>query len=128
MSDVTFTLSGTDYEYMLAQDDNGQKRWSVQQLFRPPPSLLENKIDLVILASPAMRDSDNNIIDTRDIATVIDELRTLIDGNTITLVGYDDETYYVTFDPNATKINPILDISGRITEYEITLSCWDLYQ
>ena len=126
--DVKFTYSGTSYEYMLAVDTKGQKRWAVQQLFKQPPSLLENKIDMVISAAATMRDLDDVSVDDRDIATIIAELRVLTDGDTITLVGYDAQTYYVTFDQNATNSRAITDDSGRITEYEIDISCWDLYQ
>ena len=127
-TDVKFTYSGTDYEYMLALDDNGQKKWSVQQLFRQPPSLLRNKIDLTIKAAPSMRDLNNVVYTTRDITTVLAELRVLTDGDTITLTGFDKRTYYVTFDPNATNVRSVVDESGRVTEYEIDISCWDLYQ
>jgi len=126
--DINFNYSGTDYEFMLAVDTNGQKRWRVQQLFMPPPSLLNHKIDMVILAAPSVRDEGDDVVTTKDIATVMANLRTLIDGNTITLTGYDEQTYYVTFDSKATEINAIKDESGRITQYEISLSCWDLYQ
>ena len=127
-TDVKFTLSVTDYEYMLASDDNGQKKWSVQQLFRQPPSLLRNKIDLTIKAAPSMRDLNDVVYTTRDITTVLAELRVLTDGDTITLTGFDAGTYYVTFDPNATNVRSVVDESGRITEHEIDISCWDLYQ
>ena len=126
--DIKFTYSGTSYEYMLAVDTKGQKRWAVQQLFKQPPSLLENKIDMVISAAATMRDLDDVSVDDRDIATIIAELRVLTDGDTITLVGYDAQTYYVTFDQNATNSRAVTDDSGRITEYEIDISCWDLYQ
>ena len=128
IEDVKFTYSGTSYEYMLAVDNEGQKRWAVQQLFKQPPSLLKNKIDMVILAAADMRDLDNVLADDRDITTVLAELRVLTDGDTITLVGYDAQTYYVTFDQNATNARAITDDSGRITEFEIDISCWDLKQ
>jgi len=126
--DVKFTLNSTDYEYMLAVDTNGQKHWNVQQLLRQPPSLLKNKIDMVILAAPSIRDLDDDVYPTRDIDTIMGELRILADSDTITLTGFDDRTYYVTFDPNATNVRSIVDESGRVTEYEIDISCWDLYQ
>ena len=127
-SDITFTLGATSYEYMLAPDDNGQKKWSVQQLFRQPPSLLKNKIDMTIKAAASIRQTGDDIVPTDDITTVLAGLRTLTDGDTITLTGFDAGTYYVTFDPNATNVRSVVDESGRVTEYEIDISCWDLYQ
>lgn len=126
--DVKFTYSGTSYEYMLAPDSNNQKRWAVRPLFRQPPSLLKNKIDMTIRAAASVRDLDNTVFTTRTISTVLTELRTLTDGDTITLVGYDGATYYVTFDPNAAYVKSVIDESGRITEYDIDLSLWDLHQ
>ena len=127
-SEVKFTLSGTDYEFMLAVDTNGRKQWQVQQLFTQPPSLLKNKIDMTIKAAPSMREGDNVPITDKDIETVLGELRILIDGDTITLTGFDGETYYVTLDPKSTNAQSVVDESGRITEYNIDISCWDLYQ
>jgi len=127
-SEVTLVYSGTTYQYMLALDKDGQKKWDVQPLFRQPPSLLRNKIDLTIKAAPSMRDLNDVVYTTRDITTVLAELRVLTDGDTITLTGFDAGTYYVTFDPNAAHIRSIMDEAGRITEYEIDISCWDLYQ
>ena len=126
--DVKFTYSGTDYEYMLAVDNSGAKRWLVEQRYLPPPSLIKHHISMVIVAAPSVRDLDDDIYSTKDIATVLAQLRTLTDGHTITLLGYDDETYYVTFDPNATRVNTVTNESGRITQYEIEVACWDLYQ
>ena len=127
-TDVKFTYSGTSYEYMLASDDNGLKKWSVQQLFRQPPSLLKDKIDMTIKAAASVRESDDDVVTTKTISTVMTQLRTLADGDTITLVGLDAQTYYVTFDPNATSVRSVTDESGRVTEYEIAISCWNLYQ
>lgn len=126
--DVDFTYGGTTYYYMLAVDNNGQKRWSVQQIYRPPPSLLKNKIDMTLLAAPDMREGEDSVVDTKTLTQLKSDLRTLLAANTITLTGYDDETYTITFDPNATNIKTIADESGRITQYEIGVSCWDLYQ
>ena len=128
--DVIFTYSGTSYYYMLAADEKGKKVWNVRQLYRPPPSLLKHKIDMTLLAAPKMRDgsTDNKTTTAKTLSQLKSDLSTLLAGNTITLTGYDNETYYVTFDPDATNIKSMLDESGRITHYEIDVSCWDIYQ
>ena len=127
--DVMFTLSETEYNYMLAVDANGRKRWNMQQLFTQPPSLIKNKIDMVIQAAPSMRQADGTVISTRDIATVLGELRTLADSTSvITLDGLEDQTYNVLFDQRATNARSIVDETGRIVQYEIEISCWDIYQ
>lgn len=116
-----------DYHYML-QVTNNEKAWSAQQLVTEPPSLIKSKIDMVILAAPKMRQADNDVIATRNIATVLGELRTLADTATlIELEGLDAQTYNVMFDKAATKVRSIRDESGRITQYEISISCWDMY-
>lgn len=118
------------YDYMLAQDANGQKAWQVRQLFMQAPSLIKDKIDLTILAAPQMRQADGTVIATRTISTVLTELRSLTDKTAvIKLDGLDGiSTYRVLFDQTATNAKTILDPTGRITQYEIDLSCWNLYQ
>ena len=127
-SDVTFTLDATSYQYMLCEDDKGQKLWDVEPKFDQPPSLIKNRVTLSIKAADQMRDQDDKVIKHRDIDTVQGEIRTLTDGEDITLLGWDDRTYYVTFDVNAAHAVAIRDKSGKITEYRIDIICWDLYQ
>ena len=125
--DVKFTLGSTDYNYMLAQDENGQRFWSVKPLFMQPPILLEDKIDLTILAAPDLRQADGDVLITRTITTIAAELRLLIDSlEYITLDGYDGVSYDVMFDQTAGEIQSVLDPSGRLTHYAIKLSCWHL--
>jgi len=125
--DVMFTLGSTDYNYMLAQDENGQRYWSVKPLFMQPPILLEDKIDLTILAAPDLRQADGDVLITRTITTIAAELRLLIDSlEYITLDGYDGVSYDVMFDQTAGEIQSVLDPSGRLTHYAIKLSCWHL--
>lgn len=129
VGDISFTFDSTTYDYMLAQDENGQKAWRVRQLFMQPPSLLKDKIDMTILAAPETRDTTEAIVTDKSIATVLVELRVLADKTSaITLTGFDGQTYKVLFDQSATNIKSILDPTGRITHYTIDLSCWNLYQ
>ena len=127
--DVRFTFDTTNYDYMLAIDANGRKRWGVQQLFTQPPSLLKNKIDMVIKAAPKVRIKAGTVDSTRTIANVLTELRTLADKVVnMTLTGLDEKTYKVLFDKAATNARSIIDETGRIIEYEIDISCWDMYE
>ena len=130
--DVMFTADAVEYNYMLAVDENGRKRWQVRQLYTQSPSIVKSKIDMVIVAAPHMRQaSDGTVIETRTIATVLGELRTLVDEvdpEEIVLDGLDVQTYNILFDKTATDVRSVVDETGRIVEYEITLSCWDLYQ
>lgn len=127
-TDVSFVSGATTYEFMLAEDENGQKKWAVTQLFSQPPSLLKNRIEATLKAAPSVRQSDDEVTELKTIALVKAELRTLIDVSNITLTGLDGLTYYVTFDATATNIRSIIDTTGRIVEYEIDIACWDLYQ
>jgi hypothetical protein len=126
--DVMFTYDAIEVNYMLAVDEEGRKRWSVQQLFTQPPSLIKSKVDMVIKAAPNMRQANGTVISTRTIATVMTELRTLTGKlAAITLSGLDALTYKVLLDQRATNVTSVVDETGRITEYDITVSCWELY-
>jgi len=125
--DITFNLANTTYSYMVVED-NGRKQWSYQHLYSIPPSLIKGKVDVVILAAPAMRNVAGNVIATDTIANVLTQLRTLTDAVTdITLTGYDAASYKVLLDPKATQVRSALDETGRITRYEIAISCWERY-
>ena len=127
--DIRFTFNATNYDYMLATDANGRKRWSVQQLFTQPPSLLKNKIDMVVKAAPKVRIKAGTVDSTRTIGNVLPELRTLADKVVnMTLTGLDEQTYKVLFDKAATNARSVIDETGRIIEYEIDISCWDMYE
>lgn len=45
----TGTYKGKTYRYTLATV-NGKKAWAITPLFSPPPSMIKNKIDIVISA------------------------------------------------------------------------------
>jgi hypothetical protein len=127
--DVKFTIGATDYNYMLAVDGAGRKRYSVQQLFTRPPSLIKNRIDMVIMAAPNMRQANGTVITSRTIALVLAELDIFRKAvAVITLEGLDAQTYKILLDPRATNATSVVDETGRIVEYEIAISCWDLYQ
>lgn len=130
--DVMFVADSVEYNFMLAVDDNGRKRWQVQQLFTQPPSLIKNKIDMVAKAGPYIRLADASTITTAmDIDDLLEDLRTLADETDpteIVLTGLDDETYNVFLDKAATNAVSVVDETGRVVEYEIAISCWDLYQ
>jgi len=125
--DVQFTTTAPlDYNYMLVTSGN-EKEWYVEQRVLQPPSLILTKIDMVILAAPKMTQADETVIATRTIATVLTELRTLAEQETlIVLDGFDGQTYNVMLDPKATKTKAVKDESGRITHYHIAISCWDM--
>ena len=125
--DVKFTtVAPVDYNYMLAVRDN-EKAWYVEQRVKQPPSLVLTKIDMTILAVPAMTQANGARITTRTIGTVLTELRTLADTSTaIVLDGFDGQTYNIMLDTKASKVRSIKDESGRITQYWIDISCWDI--
>jgi len=128
--DVQFTnvTANVNYDYMLVETPGAGKRWQLQQLFTTPPSLIKSKVNMTILAAPSMRQADGNIISDRTINTVLTELRTLTDKLTVTeLNGLDNQTYKTLLDNTATAVRSVKDETGRIVQYEIDLSLWDLY-
>ena len=128
--DVMFTIGEVITDYMVKADERGRKAWNVRQLARAAPSMAKQKIDMVIVAAGDMRQADGTAIKTRDIATVLAELRVLADStaiNAVALDGYDGEDYLVLFDIDATSVTSRTDESGRMTEYDIALSLWGFY-
>jgi len=127
--DVMFTITPTDYNYMLAMV-GGKKAWNVQPKYTIPPSLIKNRINMVIKASPIQRQANGTtVLATRTIATILAELRILMDAVAdITIDGYDAGTYYVLLDSEGADIQSVIDETGRIIEYDIGISCWDRYQ
>lgn len=128
--DVQFvTVTPTTYNYMIASV-NGQKAWNWQPQYTIPPSLIKGKINMVVKASPKQRQANGTtVITTRDITTILAELRILMDAVAdITLTGYDAATYYVLLDNEGADVQSVRDETGRITEYNIGISCWDRYQ
>jgi len=126
--DVQFTTAGsTDYNYMLAQDAEGKKRWVVEKQYNAPPSVILDKITMTISVAARMRQQTNKtIITTRTISTVMAELRILADETSdITLSGFDGITYYVLFDRAPIRAESILDETGRLTHYNIDIVCWN---
>jgi len=125
--DVQFTtVAAVDYNYMLGLDGGGEKHWYVEQRVSLPPSLIQNKIDMVIAAAPLMTQADGTVIATRTISTVLTELRVLADQtNLITLDGFDGKTYHVSFDKSAARTTAVRDESGTVIEHRIALTCWD---
>ena len=126
--DVHFTTSGsTEYNYMLAQDKEGQKRWLVEKQYNAPPSVILDKITMTISVAARMRQqTSSTIITTRDVATVMAELRILTDETSdITLSGFDGITYYVLFDRAPIRAESVLDETGRKTHYNIDIVCWN---
>ena len=124
--DVKFA-TGTDYNYMLAQDKEGQKRWLVEKQYNAAPSVILDKITMTISVAARMRQqTSSTIITTRVIATVMAELRTLADATSdITVDGFDGITYYVLFDRAPISAVSVLDETGRLTHYNIDIVCWN---
>ena len=128
--DVQFinVTANVNYDYMLVETPGTGKRWRLQQLFTIPPSLIKSKVDMTILAAPSMRQANGDVISNRTINTVLTELRTLTDKLTVTeLNGLDNQTYKTLLDNTATAVRSVKDETGRIVQYEIDLSLWDLY-
>lgn len=132
-ADVEFNYNAnasTTYQYMLALNADKQKAWQVEQIYTQPPSLIKNEITMTIKAAPKVRLADGTSNSTtRTIANIKAELRILTDSKTeIVLDGYDGQTYNVMFDQTATRIRAKFDETGRITEYDIDLRCYDRHQ
>ena len=128
--DIKFTIHSGDYQgdtyrYILAMD-SGRKRWMATPVYKPPPSRIKEKIDMVISVR------ENNISYTgaqelRLVNNIIDELRRIADDTDATMVGLDGRERYVQIDEDGYSIMSVVNEHTREPEYQITLSCWGLY-
>lgn len=128
--DVMFTKDAVDYNFMLATDEGNRKYWDVQPDYSQPPSLVKQRIEMVIKAAPKVRLADGTtIVTNNDVATVMGQIETLYGSpeTPMALSGYDDISYNVILPEQCARAKAVRDASGRITEYDIALRCLGQY-
>jgi len=126
--DISFQLSdGTEYGFMLARAD-GKKAWAVNRVFRPPPSLVKQRVDIVItaredeIAASAVRQ-------LKRMEEILADLEKIMasTGN-IVLTGLDNLKYPVLIDQAGLQINTLIHEKQREPEYQVAILCWGLYE
>ena len=130
--DVKFTVNtgdhrGDTYQYTLAMI-NGKKAWSVTPLFKPAPSMIKNKIDIVIEAREHNigRSGANEL---RTVGKILDELSIIAtETEPSTLTGLDKKERLVDIDQDGFTITSAINEKSKEPEYRINLTCWGLYE
>ena len=130
--DVTFTVNtgdhkGDRYSYTLATI-NGKKAWSVTKLFNPPPSMIKEKIEMVI----ECREHNINRAGANELTLankIIDELSIIAsETEASTLKGLDNKERLVKIDNNGFSLSAEIKEKERDPEYRINVVCWGLYE
>jgi len=125
--DVLFEIAdGTKYGFVLASD-NGKKAWEVTRLFKAPPTLIKQSIQMTITAS----EDDITASGARQLkrmSAILSDLEVLMTENDdITLTGLDNEKYLVLLDKNGLKTQTLIHEKNKEPEYQVSLLCWGLY-
>jgi len=130
--DIKFTVNtgdhkGETYRYTLATV-NGKKAWAITPLFSPPPSMIKNKIDIVI----ECREHNISRSGATELALagkILDELSIIAtETEPSTLTGLDKKDRLVMIDQDGFSITTELKEKGKEPEYRINVTCWGLYE
>jgi len=130
--DIKFTVNtgtrkGETYSYTLATV-NGKKAWSITPLFSPPPSMIKNKIDMVIECRE-YNISRSGATELALAGKILDELSIIAtETEPSTLTGLDKKDRLVMIDQDGFSITTELKEKGKEPEYRINVTCWGLYE
>lgn len=126
--DIEFQLDdGSSYGFMLAKSD-GKKAWAVNRIFRPPPSMIKQQIDIVITAQED-EISASAIRQLKRMKDILADLEKIMASTgDITLTGLDNLEYPILIDKSGLKINTLIHEKEREPEYQVTVLLWGLYE
>lgn len=130
-NDVEFRLNSGDdkgkvYRFTLAVID-GKKAWARNPVFHPAPSMIKEKIDMVIRAS------EDNIPrsgarELKAVNKILEQLTAIATETTPpTLTGLDKQSRYILIDEDGFSVNSFAAETKREPEYTVGLTCWGLY-
>jgi len=128
--DILFTVNtgdhkGSRYGYTLVMQQ-GVKAWSVTPLFRPAPSMIKERIEMMIVAR-GKNIPGSGAVELRGVSEIIDELSIIADETDVTLKGLDKKERPILIDKDGFSLTSTANEQGRSPEYRITLTCWGLY-
>lgn len=130
-TDIEFVMNsgehvGERYSFTLA-DSNGQKAWQVTRLFRPPPAMAKEKIDMII----AVREKNiptSAAMELKQAKDILSQLETIAKETTpVTLKGVDGDRL-VRVDKSGFQLSPTIKEHKRETEYQVQLTCWSVFE
>ena len=130
--DVSFQLNsgdkkGTTYRFTL-DDVNRQKAWIVTRIYRPPPSMMRERIEMVI----SCRQQNiplSGAVELAQANKILDQLEIISDETTtVTLKGPDNRDREVVVDKGGFNLYPTFSESGKDLEYRVSIVCWRLFE
>lgn len=126
--DIAFQLEdGTEYGFMLARVD-GKKAWAVNREFHPPPSMIKQRINLVITAreDEILASAVRQLKRMEEILSDLEKI--MASEGSIVLTGLDNQKYPVLIDKAGLQINTLIHEKQREPEYQVSLLLWGLYE
>ena len=129
--DIEFKLNSGDkkakvYRFTLATID-GKKAWNRTPLFKPAPSMIKERIDMVIEAR------EYNIpvsggIEIKAVNKILEQLSDIAsETEPATLTGLDRKKRLVLIDQDGFSLTSTANETNKEPEYRVTVTCWGLY-
>jgi len=129
--DVQFLINSGDYKgkkygFTLAMI-NGKKAWARTPVFYPAPSMIKEKIDMVIFARED-NISLSGAVDLTAVDKILEQLSIIATAaKHSTLTGLDSKKRYVQIDKDGFSIKSTVNEISKEPEYQVELTCWGLY-
>lgn len=125
--DISFELeSGDNYGFMLARDSDGKKAWNPNREFHSPPSMIKQRIEIVITAKED-EISASAVRQLKRMEEILSDLEKIMasTGN-IVLTGLDNQRYPILIDKSGLRINTLIHEKSREPEYQVAILLWGL--
>lgn len=129
--DVEFRVNEGDckgkvYGYTLATN-NGVKMWGVTPQFRPAPSMIKEKIEMVIVARE-MNIPQSGAVELQGVTQIINELSSIASETDVTLKGLDHQERPILIDRDGFSIIVVANELTRSSEYRVNITVWGLFK
>ena len=116
--DVEFTVNEGDYKgkvygYTLATNQ-GVKMWGVTPQFRPAPSMIKEKIEMVLVARE-MNIPQSGAAELKGVTQIIKELSNIAEETDVTLKGLDYQERPVLIDRDGFSMTVMANESTRLS-------------
>ena len=131
-NDVEFLVNTGDYQgdvykFTLATV-NGKKAWNRTRLFYPPPSMIKERIDMIIEARE-LNIPRSGAIELKIVDEILDQLTHMAnETEASTLTGLDGQDRKVQIDRNGFNVENVVNETTKEPEYRVNLTCWGLYE
>lgn len=130
-SDIEFIVNSGDnkgkkYGFTLAIKD-GEKQWAITPLFQPAPSIIKEKIEMILTTREANIPL-SGAMELKAVGKILEQLRSIaLETTASTLVGFDNKERLVQIDENGYSVASTILEPNREPEYLVNLSVWGLY-